>query len=117
SFAWHAGPYSAFRIIWSGDGHVYSGKGFDLTGTAYTPSDKLWTKILNLGAKSADGLIRWGVTSQYPGVPVPAVTNIRSFKLAPPEAPVTTEPPPDSSFSASAPPPSFAWEANHNSRY
>ena len=80
----------------------------------YTPSNPLWLSILKLGKSS--GTIHWRVKSRTVAGAM-LTSDTWSLQLAAPQAATVTAPADGQVFAADAPPPTLAWEANHNAAY
>ena len=114
AFMWTKGDHPLFRVEWSsatdfGSGTVVT-SGAWRNAESFQPSAKLWLTILKLGL--TNGTIQWRVRAKDGRALTPS--SIVPLVLAGVQAPTVSAPEPGQAFSASEPPPSFSWTANHN---
>lgn len=117
-FGWHPGPAQRFKVVWSG-GPSFSGtretSGKDwLAGDAFTPSQKLWGRILHLAKRT--GVAYWRVKGKKASGTI-QTSVARTIILAAKQTPVLTAPADGQAFTVQDPAPTFVWESNHNKFY
>ena len=118
TFTWSKGIHTLFRPEWSSTDNFAKGKtvtsgGWRSNSDIFVPPSSLWTQILKLGVP--DGTIRWRI-SVKDGKTVTS-SPLSRIILADPQPAAILAPSAGSSFSASAPPPVFSWDANHNATF